>query len=234
MATAGYEATYGILYECDFKALARRATLEILSEGRTPATLEKLVLHCLSWYDRLAAVVSEEMEEISNALCCRAGCTYCCGLRIEVSAPEIFLIAKHLMEDTDPIDRNRFTAKIQVLAEKAPKMTAVEWAASECVCPFLEQGRCAIYSVRPLSCRGWSSTDIEWCKSAITKPDTATQEGNVFTWIAFGIEAGLRQGLTESGLEGGLVELNTGLDLVLRKRSTPSDWLTRKAALSGS
>lgn len=216
---------YDILYDTDFAEISRKATVDILSRGKTPDTLEKLVLHALSRYDRVAAVVKEEIEGFSERLCCRVGCTYCCGLRIEASPAEILLIAKHLMERTKPEDRERFERKIQALAVEARYMTAVEWAASEYVCPFLEQGRCAIYCVRPLSCRGWNSTDVEWCKSAITQPETATLTGNVLTWVGFGLEAGLRKGLTESGLEGGLVELNAGLALALREARTLSDWL---------
>lgn len=225
---------YEILYEFDFQAQAKQTAMKLLAEGGTPETADELAQHFLFWYDSIAAVVKEEVQEIAEGICCRVGCTHCCGLRIEASPPEIFLIATHLAGHIRPADRKRFTTKIQALAKNAAGMSAVEWAASEYVCPLLEQSRCAIYSARPLSCRGWSSMDVDWCRTAITQPETATQNGNVLTWMAFGIEAGLREALAESGLEGALVELNTGLDLVLRKPRARLDWLAGKTVFDTS
>ena len=109
---------YSLIYEQDFKELAKQATTRILSAGKTSETLDELALHVLSWYDRLAAVIEEEMAETAGAVCCRVGCTYCCGLRIEASAPEVFWAAKHLTEDMDPRARERFVTKIRVVIGK--------------------------------------------------------------------------------------------------------------------
>ena len=101
---------YHILFELDFAEISKETAVAILSEGLTSETLDRLTLHSLAMYDRVAAVLNEEIEGLAETFCCKMGCTYCCGLRIELTPPELFLIADHLLQRMNAKDRVRFKA----------------------------------------------------------------------------------------------------------------------------
>jgi len=91
---------------------------------------------------------------------CRAGCSYCCNVRVEALAPEIFQISmelkKHSLEYVEElIERLRkhsaATKGVSVLNHRIP-------------CPFLKENLCSIYHVRPTVCRKAHSFDVEKCE----------------------------------------------------------------------
>jgi hypothetical protein len=93
--------------------------------------------------------------------------------------------------------------------------------------------RCSVHSVRPLSCRGYNSVDVERCRQyadrpgSITIPVYAPQQE-----IAVGLRAGLGAGLEAIGLQGEFVELVAALRLTLAESEMGPRWLAGERLFS--
>jgi Fe-S-cluster containining protein len=108
--------------------------------------------------------VFEELDGAMRQLekACKAGCDYCCrsGMRVKVTAEEADVIARRLQRDPTLISiRERVVSG----AARTREMTNGQYWEAKVACPFLENGNCSIYDVRPVSCRAWTSMDVNGC-----------------------------------------------------------------------
>lgn len=85
-----------------------------------------------------------------DAVPCVAGCSLCCG-PFPLLQKELDRIRDYL----EPLGR--------IMPSLIPGLNLpVEWEASQSLnCAFLENGRCTIYPVRPLICRGMGAVDSD-------------------------------------------------------------------------
>lgn len=79
---------------------------------------------------------------------CKAGCAFCCRSLVSVTAPEAFLVLELL-------------ALKSRAGNPAPKKEATH-------CVFLADGRCSVYSARPINCRRTLSGSVRACETAFT------------------------------------------------------------------
>lgn len=99
----------------------------------------------------------------SSGVACQKGCHHCCSFHIECPPQVVLEIARHLNET---LTKDQLTALLTKLhhdsdARKNPLKRAA--------CPFLDHANtCTIYHVRPLSCRWFSSPDVQLCKQSLT------------------------------------------------------------------
>jgi len=108
------------------------------------------VTECHRLADRLWAECRAAAPDEPAA--CAAGCGWCCHQPVEVSTAEALAIAAALRLDPD----------------------AARWLAGWTggrLCPFLVEGACAIYPIRPLKCRGLYQPDPRWCMATFAKID---------------------------------------------------------------
>jgi Fe-S-cluster containining protein len=94
-------------------------------------------------------------------LACKGGCHHCCSARVEAFPPEIFRIVQHILQ----WPRELVDALMERLREHAATPgEGLPWKQRD-PCPFLEDGLCSIYEVRPSTCRKAHSLDVESCKA---------------------------------------------------------------------
>jgi Fe-S-cluster containining protein len=133
---------------------------------------------------------------------CHDGCSYCCDELVSVSIQESESIVYYLYQHKDLLDRflqrapawfnratqhediliqiaeakNRYLARgdgapdemLETISELAPK-----WWDLHIPCPFLAEGSCSIYEIRPSSCAGVYSTEpFENCSPSAEVPAT--------------------------------------------------------------
>jgi Fe-S-cluster containining protein len=133
----------------------------------------------------LEVAVSAEGRQIS----CAKGCTYCCHHYVSVSLAQGLVIVAHLYRNRDVLQQflDRYEAwraqagdvadeidgiRNRALASSTPIAHVIEdtrplsnrYFAATIRCPFLVDGLCSIYSVRPLACSGHHAVSPpEWC-----------------------------------------------------------------------
>lgn len=121
---------------------------------------EQILLHIYKTFDDWA---------ISENRACTNGCTACCSQNVTITALEGERIlryvraenmeqwlAAHLSADKSPfrpsLTTNAYAASIMAGNDQEPEDTS-----SNSLCPFLQDGSCALYPVRPFSCRSFIS-----------------------------------------------------------------------------
>ncbi len=76
-------------------------------------------------------------------------------------------------------------------------------------CPFLEAGKCTVYEVRPIACRGYSSYSVEDCREDYEHPGTGVEiHTNGLRELVYGaIREGLAIACKSASVEHRLLEL---------------------------
>lgn len=92
---------------------------------------------------------------------CHAGCSHCCSARVEAMAPEVFRIARELSSQS-PGELNQLVQHLN--AHVSLQNEAVQWN-QRLKCPFLKNGLCSIYDIRPSACRKAHSLDVRKCQA---------------------------------------------------------------------
>ncbi|WP_157825845.1 YkgJ family cysteine cluster protein [Colwellia sp. Bg11-28] len=102
-----------------------------------------------------------ETKKLGVRFGCENGCSYCCTLRVEALAPEIFYIAKKLKAYLSNEQLTELVENLEDYSEKAKGLSQIE---HQITCPMLNDGKCTIYDFRPAMCRKFNSLDAEVCK----------------------------------------------------------------------
>ena len=152
-----------------------------------------------------------------EGVACRAGCHFCCHLRVVATAPEVLGMVDYL-RSTLPVE------EVDVLKQRVDAaVERGEWAEqarsrADRACPLLIDGRCSAYSARPMMCRNYHSTSAEQCRSLHEHPAPdqpihfllvrkAVGEHHVRAW---------RAALRENGYDANDYELCRALQEALR------------------
>lgn len=147
---------------------------------------------------------------------CKAGCSHCCTLRIEVVAPELFLLARHLKK----LPADDLAALIEKLKAHALKARGVLMQDFFLQCPLLEDGKCSVYAVRPTMCRKYFSMDVEECK----KPAASAPEDGEMVMKSAALIYGTSEAYRRAKLPSGSHEIGQALLLALTDPTAEERW----------
>ena len=94
-------------------------------------------------------------------------------------------------------------------------------------CPLLVDGRCSVYPIRPMSCRGWNSLDVQACEADFLDP---TRLARTTTYapqlqIHAHVQEGMAAGLEAAGLPHDRVELVAALRIAVGATDVEARWL---------
>jgi Fe-S-cluster containining protein len=104
-------------------------------------------------------------------LACAAGCTWCCHFTVDVRAAEVFTILDFVEQTFSPEQRAQVYAEARANSEALRNLGEGERATRNVKCPFLNEGLCTIYPVRPQTCRNYHATDAAGCQQSYEEPD---------------------------------------------------------------
>jgi len=181
----------------------------------------------------------------AGAVACRAGCDHCCYQSVGVTPPEALAIFDHLSRTLSDAELARVATHVAARRAETRGLSAAERFSPGHPCAFLAGGRCTIYQVRPLSCRGMNSLDAAACERRLRDPEAraaflaAGVGGQSFMEPirAFhAVSAGLQLGLSElHGLDMRPLDLTAALDLLLNgPAAIPDAWIAGGAAFEAA
>jgi Fe-S-cluster containining protein len=114
----------------------------------------------------------------------------------------------------DPDVRARVVARLEKAWGK--RQVSRQTKVGAVPCPLLENNRCLVYPVRPLTCQGFNSSDARLCRASVeTSKQIAVPiyppQLRLMTLVLDGMCAGLK----ESKLEGKVLDLAVALHIAL-------------------
>ena len=181
----------------------------------------------------------------AGAVACKAGCAHCCYQAVGVTAPEALAVFDYLAKTLSTAELASVAARVAEARERTRGLSAAERFSPEHPCVFLESGRCSIYEVRPLSCRGMNSLDAAECEKRLNEPEAraeflATGAGSrsfMEPIRAFhAVSAGLQLGLAELyRLDMRPLDLIAAIHLIFtRGESAARDWIAGRASFESA
>lgn len=138
-----------------------------MNESQKSRTMDEVTSKVVSgWFRKKYAEIDREIESLS--VCCKKGCDWCCYQSIEILNWEQPLILQHLEKNFTEKQKHKVSHQLKLWFDyfdlrmsKKKKLTLddvfVDFqcmvAADKIPCLFLENHKCTIYDVRPISCR---------------------------------------------------------------------------------
>jgi Fe-S-cluster containining protein len=152
---------------------------------RDPGDPAKLATAVVKFHRTVDAVVDATVRGHSIKLACSKGCSYCCNLRVEAHAYEVFALAEwlrsHFTADALEAVLARLRQNVRLTRElgvEARKRTLIP-------CALLgPDGACSAYEARPAQCRRFHSTRIESCLAWYENPVDDTLEAALHPALA--------------------------------------------------
>lgn len=154
---------------------------------------------------------------------CKAGCDFCCHLRVMATAPEVFALLDFLLENLDEQAFAAFERRLLETDRRLRGLSADQILRSNIPCPALVNGVCSGYAARPLNCRSYHSTSRAACEDSFKHPedlDRGHPQIKVLADLHRGAQAGYLGALEHAGYDARQYELVTALAEALEDPET--------------
>src|SRR3954469_348750 len=210
-------------------------SLKILS--RSPAALSTIELarSINELTDRSIRQVHAACHD-GHRIACRSGCTYCCMVPVAASAPEVLAIATFVRERFDEERQAALGRRIEANISATEGMDMGQRDRVRLDCPFLEAGKCSVYEVRPVACRGVSSYSVEDCREDYQNPGIGVEiHTNGLRELVFGaIREGLAVACKSASVEHRLLEPARAYRIASADPTLVETWRNRPEALEAA
>jgi Fe-S-cluster containining protein len=204
----------------------RQLTIESLTQQAAPTQVIELIDNARA---EAAQTVYRMLAHYRNVppSACRAGCAWCCYKSIVVNPPEVLRIAEYLHATLSAEELAAVREHIAEVDDQIHTMSSMQRAQAHQPCALLVDGRCLVYTVRPLTCAGWNSINVNECKADWLDPESSDEiSANVVQIEAFqAMRLGIDLGSAELGLERDSLELTTALRIALDIPDATERWL---------
>jgi Fe-S-cluster containining protein len=203
-----------------FGARAVRTTL-----GRS--TDVDVCVELVGQVDRLLEQAAAHLQADGATLACRAGCNFCCHLKVMVLPHEAIALFRYLQSRIPIAIAERVREK---LLEYTRPPAAASPAPSAPVpprpCAFLVGGECAAYEARPSACAAYHSLSKGRCEQSFQNPSlpAATEALQALQVVATALQEGVNVGLQTQGLSSVPVELHTAVAALLGNPALIARW----------
>jgi Fe-S-cluster containining protein len=216
-----------IAVDADLVVRIKNMVAEALGAARSLEMALEVTRQSLTWADQLIEGF-ESVNPLPNPIACHLGCSFCCHNEVEVTPPEVFLIAQMIRQYFSPQRQERLKEKILISAALKFGKSTAELAATRQArpCPLLEEDKCVVYPWRPLSCRAMHSLDREHCRTSHAEGDLRSDEYYLHRYtFPLSLAAGLTEGFGAVGCQAATLELSQALREVLWEPHLMERWL---------
>jgi Fe-S-cluster containining protein len=190
-----------------------------LTDPRAPRKRSMKSVHrgVKAFYGRLTRHFEGKVSAHAIPIACKAGCSSCCSLRVEIFDFEAIAIAQHVESALDESTRARIVERLNSASEAAKGLLSSEHFVP---CAFLEDHKCTIYDMRPAMCRKYHSVSLQSC---LDRGEAKEIEGLKNTTMAS--FQGFIEGVKQSGMTPTLHELNQALHRLSSDPKAMQHWL---------
>jgi Fe-S-cluster containining protein len=146
-----------------------------ITAGPGQITMAEIVPVARTVCEKITGLATEKTRQEGGHIACRAGCCACCHCLVPLSVPEALRLMQEVLNL--PESRQKLVQRVWLLTARrilrkkppqevldqpaepagdiAPELTAVSnwYHGLKQACPFLREGLCTIYEIRPLACR---------------------------------------------------------------------------------
>ena len=202
--------------------LAREMAEDILQQGHDLPTTARVATNAIAFAERLVARFAAD-EHVA----CRAGCMWCCTLsQIAASPPEVIRIAQHLRATRTPDQLDALAARLRQREGRLAAMSPERRGRARLPCALLVDNRCSVYEIRPLACRGVTSSSADACEASYNSGWLRKiPNGGRHLGITVDVREGVGDGLAAAGLDGADLDLTIALRIVLETPDVAERWL---------
>jgi len=145
---------------------------------------------------------------------CRAGCDFCCHLRVMATPVEVFALLDFLKQQLDKDTLEQFVERVEATDAQLRALDEDVILKTNLPCPVLVDGRCSGYAGRPLNCRSYHSLSREACEESFEHPEDLDRGHPQLRGVAAvheGAQAGFQQVLRTERHESRQYELVSAL-----------------------
>jgi len=205
-----------------------RLAYNSLEGGITPANLIRAIGQLyISIEDLLEAFLRRSKAEGKPAIC-RKGCSWCCHQSVFAVTHEFLYIKDHIQNHISGETGYKFMERARKRSHLTINRSLSEQLKLREPCPFLEEGSCLIYHVRPMACRIYLSSSEKACRKEYEQP---ANEKNIPDLFEFPLRAGrmLNQGfvafLKQAGLQSAEFTMEQGYTSMVDTDQTFQTWI---------
>ena len=213
--------------ELDARRAQRLQTVEALKSARTPLTVIDVAKRSTALAEK--AIEDFMATDSPPTFACKEGCDWCCQQTVGTTAPEVLRVVDYLRGTLSAHDLDATCKRIAELNElqKLPfnQRTATRIPA------LLVEHRCVAYPVRPLTCRGFNSSDAH--QRAVPRRTAATRVPNYVPQLRLATFCARRDAPAVAiGIERRPPELTAALHIAFTVPNAAERWLAGEAVFA--
>jgi Fe-S-cluster containining protein len=187
-------------------------TLDSLRAGIRLETVVSAAAAVADYADEALGIIREEYRP---PLHCKQGCWYCCCKPgVLISVPELLRILSYL-RSLDDDSLSALTDRARRYAAQIEGRSFDDSTNESVPCPLLVEGRCSVYEVRPLVCRGYNSTNVDACRKAHGEASELVPMFAMLKDVTDGATVGAAQRLHAEGFPDSMIDLGSALNIAL-------------------
>jgi Fe-S-cluster containining protein len=185
---------------------------------------------CVALAGRIDSLLDQAVESFQaegSGIACRAGCNFCCHLRVMIFPHEAIALFRYL---GSRMPKEQAQVVRQHVLDNAAHIAALARegrSATNLPCAFLVDGKCSAYEARPTACSSYHSLSREKCEASFDNGGNLPEGIPVLSalrYVAVALDDGLEQGLAAAKLSATRVELNTAVAALIRNPALIQRW----------
>lgn len=208
----------------DISRQQKRAVIQALKGSREPAQVQRLLSEFYAAMERniAGAIVANQIP-----VQCSQGCFYCCLLKVDAKAHEVFAIVAHIEQHFSADALAALKVRLQQSADAIAPLSAAQHLVANIPCGLLVDNGCSVYAARPALCRKFHSTSAALCKASYERPADTTIPSSEDEGLDGAVRAaigGFEEGLKKSQLDTTAYEINRALCYALQSGDYQRRW----------
>jgi Fe-S-cluster containining protein len=211
---------------------------DVASELQVARTEEAAIRAATAAADAMDDTLAVVWSESASVPACKRGCSYCCTVRVSVTAPEVIRLVSYARETLPADELGRVAARAEANALRTHGATALGYP-PRLDCAFLGADRsCRVHPARPLVCRREHAMDAAQCKAGYELAAPGKDhpiDRLVRAKLASDVVLdSYRGGLVEAGVDVSDYELQEAAHLALSDPRVIGGWLQGHATFASA